>query len=76
LNEFSLSIEAGESVAIVGESGCGKSTTVAMLMRYFDPQDGQVSYDGVNIRDLDVDWLRKQFGYVGQEPVLFDTTIR
>lgn len=45
-------------------------------MRFYDPNEGRVTLDGIDLRDLDVDWLRSQIGYVGQEPVLFATSIR
>jgi ATP-binding cassette, subfamily B (MDR/TAP), member 1 len=60
----------------VGESGCGKSTIFQMIMRFYDPDQGRVTLDGVDLRDLDLNWLRNQIGYVGQEPVLFATTIK
>jgi ATP-binding cassette, subfamily B (MDR/TAP), member 1 len=61
---------------IVGGSGLGKSTIFQLIMRYYDPEEGAVFLDGVDLRDLDLDWLREQIGYVGQEPVLFATSIR
>ena len=66
---------AGQSVAIVGTSGCGKSTCVQLIQRLYDPLSGEVFIDGVDIRNLNVAWLREQIGVVGQEPVLFATTI-
>ena len=58
-------------VALVGPSGSGKSTIMNLLLRFYDPVAGQVLLDGVDIKDLNVRWLRSQIGYVGQEPVLF-----
>jgi len=55
--------------------GCGKSTCVQLLQRLYDPCEGEITFDGVNIRHLNVKWLRSQMGVVGQEPVLFNTTI-
>ena len=68
---FSLRIEPGETVALVGPSGSGKSTIINLLLRFYDPDSGDIYLDGVKIRDLNVRWLRSQIGYVGQEPVLF-----
>ncbi|CAM9485529.1 unnamed protein product [Discosporangium mesarthrocarpum] len=73
---FSLDIKAGESVALVGPSGSGKSTGMALLLRFYDPLEGCVKLDGRDIRELNIHWLRGQIGYVGQEPVLFQGTIR
>ncbi|DAZ96538.1 TPA: hypothetical protein N0F65_011215 [Lagenidium giganteum] len=67
--------DAGETVALVGPSGSGKSTIVSLLKRFNDPSSGSVKLDGTNIRDLNVKWLRQQIGLVGQEPVLFATSI-
>ncbi|KAG7391669.1 Antigen peptide transporter 2 [Phytophthora boehmeriae] len=72
---YSLSIQAGETVALVGPSGSGKSTIVSLLERFYDPLSGSVSIDGEDVRGLNVKWLRQQIGLVGQEPVLFPTTI-
>eukprot|EP01040_Poterioochromonas_malhamensis_P002792 gene2792-2974_t len=69
---YSLTIETGETVALVGPSGSGKSTIINLLLRFYDPDSGDILLDGVNIKDLNVRWLRSQIGYVGQEPVLFD----
>jgi len=73
---FSLSIHQGESLALVGPSGQGKSTIASLIERFYDPTLGSVSFNGVNIKELNVNWLRDQIGYVGQEPVLFGGTIR
>ncbi len=56
-------------------SGGGKSTTVSLIERFYDPISGSVKLDGVNIKDINVNHLRTQIGYVGQEPALFATTI-
>jgi len=74
-NDFNLKIEAGKTVALVGPSGGGKSTTVSLIERFYDPLSGSVKLDGVNIKDINVNHLRTQIGYVGQEPALFATTI-
>ena len=68
---YNLTIESGEMVALVGPSGSGKSTIMNLLLRFYDPISGSFTFDGVEIRDLNVRWLRSQIGYVGQEPVLF-----
>ncbi|GAB6020134.1 hypothetical protein CHUAL_002862 [Chamberlinius hualienensis] len=75
LNGLSLKIKNGETVALVGESGCGKSTTVQLMQRFYDPDNGTVKLDGCDIRLLNIGWLRDQVGIVGQEPILFGTTI-
>ncbi|KAI9333111.1 P-loop containing nucleoside triphosphate hydrolase protein [Obelidium mucronatum] len=76
LKSFSLRVPAGKTVALVGASGSGKSTIVKLLERYYDSVSGTITVDGVNVRDLNVQWLRKQIGIVSQEPVLFDRTVR
>ncbi|XP_060800783.1 ATP-dependent translocase ABCB1 isoform X2 [Amyelois transitella] len=76
LKGVNLTIKRGESVALVGHSGCGKSTIIQLLCRYYDTLEGSVLLDGKNVKDISVQWLRKQIGMVGQEPVLFNTTIR
>lgn len=70
-NGYNLVIEPGETVALVGPSGSGKSTIINLLLRFYDPSEGQVLLDGVDIKDMNVRWLRSQIGFVGQEPVLF-----
>jgi ATP-binding cassette subfamily B (MDR/TAP) protein 1 len=75
MNHFSLNINRGETVALVGPSGGGKSTTVGLIERFYDVAEGSVEYLGVDIRTLNVSWYRDQIGYVGQEPVLFNDTI-
>ncbi|CAF4690537.1 unnamed protein product, partial [Rotaria socialis] len=56
-------------------SGCGKSTTIQLLQRFYDVKEGQILLDGVDIRQLNIHWVRSQFGLVSQEPILFDLTI-
>ncbi|ETW02442.1 hypothetical protein H310_05955 [Aphanomyces invadans] len=74
-NGYSVKIQAGEKVALVGPSGSGKSTIVSLLERYYDPIEGTVKLDGHDLRSLNVKWLRAQFGLVGQEPALFSCSI-
>ncbi|XP_031781202.1 ATP-dependent translocase ABCB1 isoform X2 [Nasonia vitripennis] len=75
LKGLNFSVNQGETVALVGSSGCGKSTCIQLLQRFYDPSRGQISIDGHDLREFNVKWLRNCFGIVGQEPVLFDTTI-
>ncbi|RWS03142.1 ABC transporter: subfamily ABCB/MDR-like protein, partial [Dinothrombium tinctorium] len=75
LQGFNLTINPGETVAIVGPSGCGKSTVIQLLQRFYDPDDGHILVDGKKITEINVGWLRDQIGTVGQEPALFATTI-
>uniref|UniRef100_A0A8C3VL98 ATP binding cassette subfamily B member 5 n=1 Tax=Catagonus wagneri TaxID=51154 RepID=A0A8C3VL98_9CETA len=75
LHDLSLSIEKGKTVAFVGSSGCGKSTSVQLLQRFYDPVKGQVLFDGVDAKELNVQWLRSQIAIVFQEPVLFNCSI-
>ncbi|XP_071440546.1 mitochondrial potassium channel ATP-binding subunit isoform X1 [Hetaerina americana] len=77
LKNFSLNVPSGRMVAIVGSSGSGKSTVVALLERFYDVDKGSVKIDGEDIRNLNPSWLRgRAIGYIGQEPILFATTIR
>ncbi len=76
LNGFNLKIKAGEVVAIVGQNGCGKSTLVQLLPRFFDPQAGDILIDGVSIQNARITDLRDQMGLVTQETILFDMTLR
>lgn len=73
---FSLKIVPGSKVAFVGPSGCGKSTITQILLRYYEPEKGDIFLDGVNIKDYDIRYLRKLFGVVSQEPVLFNASFR
>jgi ATP-binding cassette subfamily B (MDR/TAP) protein 1 len=75
LSNLSLTIDS-KSVGFVGESGCGKSTIFQLMMRFYDPDNGRITLDDVDLRDLDLFWLRDQIGYVGQEPVLFATSLK
>ncbi|CAM6050786.1 unnamed protein product [Sphagnum compactum] len=73
---FNLTISPGTTVALVGESGSGKSTVVSLIQRFYDPSGGAVLVDGIDIKTLQLKWLRQQIGLVSQEPVLFSTSIR
>ncbi|GMF63809.1 unnamed protein product [Phytophthora fragariaefolia] len=75
LQHYNLTIEPGETVAFCGPSGGGKSTCVSLLERFYDPISGQVMLDGVDLKQLNIRWLRNQLGLVGQEPTLFIGTI-
>ncbi|XP_072109855.1 ATP-dependent translocase ABCB1 isoform X2 [Mobula birostris] len=75
LKDLTVEVEKGQTLALVGSSGCGKSTTVQLLERYYDPQRGKVLLDNKNIKDLNVQWARAQIGIVSQEPVLFNCSI-
>jgi ATP-binding cassette subfamily B (MDR/TAP) protein 1 len=72
---FSLRIPAGQTMALCGASGSGKSTLIQLLERFYDPSSGVITLDGVDIKTLNVRWLRGQLGLVGQEPVLFQGTV-
>ncbi|KIM25827.1 hypothetical protein M408DRAFT_204802 [Serendipita vermifera MAFF 305830] len=76
LRGIDLSFPAGKTAALVGASGSGKSTVIALVERFYDPLSGSIKLDGNEIRDLNVRWLRSQIGLVSQEPTLFATTIR
>ena len=75
LDGFDLSVAPGETVALVGPSGAGKSTVFRLLLRFYDPERGSVSVDGVNVRQVRVDTLRGRLALVPQEPVMFGTTV-
>lgn len=72
---FSLEIPAGKSTAITGGSGCGKSTVISLLARFYDPLRGSVALDGRDIRGIDLKWYRSQLALVSQDPVLFSGTV-
>ncbi|CAJ0958485.1 unnamed protein product, partial [Ranitomeya imitator] len=76
LKGFNLKVKPGQTVALVGQSGCGKSTTVQLLQRMYDPQEGMIMVDGHDVRTLNVRHYREMIGVVSQEPVLFATTIK
>jgi ATP-binding cassette, subfamily B (MDR/TAP), member 1 len=76
LNRFSLEIQPGTTLALVGTSGSGKSTVAQLLERFYDPSEGSILLDGTDLRHLNVSWLREQIGLVSQEPSLFACSIR
>lgn len=75
LNGINLRIEAGTSIALVGSAGCGKSTLANLIPRFYDPTEGQVTWDGTDLRDLSLASLRRQIALVTQDVILFDDTI-
>lgn len=75
LRGLDLTIMDGKTVALVGSSGCGKSTIIQLLERYYDPLMGKLSIDGTDTKEIDLKLLRSQIGIVSQEPNLFDRTI-
>jgi len=75
LRDVSFSVRAGEVVALVGPSGAGKSTLVDLVARFYDPTEGTIRLDGTDLRDLDVNSLRRMMGIVTQDPLLFNDTL-
>ncbi|KAJ9585114.1 hypothetical protein L9F63_020544, partial [Diploptera punctata] len=75
LQGLNLDINVGETVALVGSSGCGKSTCIQLIQRFYDPLSGTVMLDDHDVKSLSVCWLRSKIGVVGQEPILFNTSI-
>jgi ATP-binding cassette subfamily B protein len=75
LDQVSFTAEPGRTVALVGATGAGKSTTMALLQRLWDPQEGRIAIDGIDIRDATVESLRRQIGVVFQESMLFNRSI-
>src|SRR5690606_24433911 len=76
LEDFSLDIEKGQTVALVGQSGSGKSTIANLLTRFYDVNEGSISIDGIDIRDMDLQSLRALMGLVTQDSILFNDTVR
>ena len=75
LNDFNLKVEAGKTVAIVGQTGAGKSTIVNLLCRFYEPTKGELLIDGIDYRKRSLGWLHSKLGYVLQAPHLFEGTI-
>ncbi|KAM7272037.1 hypothetical protein ACFE04_031251 [Oxalis oulophora] len=76
LSNFSLKVSGGQTVAVVGVSGSGKSTIINLIERFYDPVAGQVLLDGRDLKQYNLKWLRNHLGLVQQEPIMFSTTIR
>ncbi len=76
VKDVSFEADSGEMIGLVGSTGAGKSTLVKLLMRFYDVDEGSVRVDGHDVRDLTLDSLRSEISYVGQEPFLFDATVR
>ena len=76
LRDFSLDVEPGAFVSIIGRSGCGKTTMINLLMRFYDVNQGVISVDGVPIKDMTRDSLRRLFGMVLQDTWLYSATVR
>ena len=76
VRDFSLQVKRGEKVAILGKTGCGKSTVAQLCLRMFDPTSGTVSINAINLRDMDLDALRSKISYVPQDVFLFSDTIQ
>ena len=75
LDDLNFRINSGDKIAIVGASGCGKSTISKVLVNILEPASGSITIDGVKVRDYDSEWLKKQIGYVAQDSVMFSDTI-
>jgi ATP-binding cassette subfamily B protein len=75
LSEFSLSVARGEKVALVGPSGAGKSTVFQLLLRYYDPESGTITLDGVEVRNADPKAVRRRIALVPQDPVIFAASV-
>ncbi len=73
--DLTFAAEPGEAVALVGATGAGKSTAMALLYRVYDPQSGTISIDGRDIRDVKLASLRRNIGVIFQEPLLFNRSI-
>lgn len=76
INGLNLNIPKGNAVALVGSSGSGKTTIANMLARFYDPQEGSINIDGISIKDMELTQLRKLFGYVTQDAVLFHDSVK
>lgn len=76
LCQLRLEVKPGASIGLVGNSGCGKSTVISLIQRFYDADKGTVKVDGVDIRSLNIGWYRRQMALVGQEPVLYSGSIR
>src|SRR6185295_12569016 len=75
LENINLTIEKGKTIALVGSSGAGKSTLADLIPRFHDVTSGEILLDGINIKELKLDDLRRLMGVVSQEPILFNDTL-
>ncbi|MBU8893926.1 MAG: ABC transporter ATP-binding protein/permease [Bacteroidales bacterium] len=75
INNINFTIKKGQTIALVGHSGSGKSTIVDLIPRFFDPVSGEVLIDGISLKEYNINSLRSLFGYVNQEPIIFNDTI-
>ncbi|HOI85278.1 MAG TPA: ABC transporter ATP-binding protein [Acholeplasmataceae bacterium] len=75
LSHFNLKVKSGQSVALVGHTGSGKTTLVNLLSRFYEPKEGQILIDGIDYRERSIHWLHSRLGYVLQTPHLFSTTV-
>ncbi len=71
LHDVNLTVEPGEKVAIIGQNGSGKSTLLNLLLRFYEPQEGEITADGINVKKIPLEAYREQFSVVSQEPYLF-----
>lgn len=76
MKNLSIKFDPNSVNALAGETGAGKSTVIQLIMRFYDIEEGRILIDGRDIREYNLRSLRKKIGYVGQEPVLFDGSIR
>lgn len=76
LDDVNITITSGQITALVGESGGGKSSIIQLLLRFYDPNQGVIRMDGIDLKQYDLRWLHRNIGYVSQEPVLFARSIR
>ncbi|KAI6183752.1 Multidrug resistance protein pgp-3 [Aphelenchoides bicaudatus] len=75
LHGVSFNVEPGQNVALVGHSGCGKSTMIGLLMRFYEQNHGSITLDGVSLKNINTHWLRHTIGIVSQEPIIFAATV-
>ena len=73
---MNLTVREGTKAAFVGTSGCGKSTIIQLLQRFYYPKSGDITINGIDIKDFDLHYLRNTFGVVSQEPVLFNGSFK
>ena len=76
LQDFSLDVKAGTSVGLVGRSGCGKSTIIGLIQRFYDVDRGSVRIDGMDVREMNILWFRGFTALVSQEPAMFSGSVR